>query len=390
MAAGPLDGITVVEIGRFITAPYAAMLLGDLGADVIKVEPVAGGDPFRHAGESGMSARFLAYNRNKRSIGLDLASPTGREVFGKLVAGADVLIENFRPGVMESFGLDHARVSLEHPRLVYCSITGAGPDGPLARAPMYDAIGQGLSGLMTMLSAADDPQPVGPALSDSITGMTAAMAVQAALIERGRTGLGQHVQTSMIEATVSFLAEPAAHFFRTGEEQDWLTRPRQSQSFGFAAGDGLPLVIHLSSPEKFWQRLLAAVQRPDLVIDPRFAGYSLRVRNYQQLREELADTFATADRAVWLDVLARHDIPAAPVLSTRETFEHEQVRRLGLEVQLQGPDCFRVAGRGARMGTAPGPLLQPPGFGADTDILLKEIGYTAEQITRFRSDRAVG
>lgn len=389
-AGGPLAGITVVEIGRFITAPYAAMLLGDLGATVVKVEPVTGGDPFRQTGEPGISARFLAYNRNKQSIGLDLATDDGRVVLRRLLGDADVLIENFRPGVMAGFGLDYDRVAGEHPGLVYCSITGAGPDGPAASLPMYDAIGQGLSGLMAQLSEIEYPQPVGPALSDSITGMTAALAIQAALVERSRTGRGQYVQTSMIEATVSFLAEPAAHYFRTGEEQDWLTRPRQSQSFGFRAGDGRPFVIHLSSPLKFWHRLLAVVERPELDGDPRFSTYARRVKNYRELREELSTSFAGAGRDHWLKRLAEEDVPAAPVLTTSETFEHDQVRHLGLEVTLDGPDGLRVAGRGARLTSTPGRLRQPPAFGADTDAVLERLGYSAAEVADLRAAAVVG
>lgn len=385
---GPLAGITVVEIGRFITAPYAAMLLGDLGATVVKVESVAGGDPFRQAGEPGISARFLAYNRNKRSIGLDLATAAGSAVLDRLLGDADVLIENFRPGVMAGFGLDYDRVAERHPGLVYCSITGAGPDGPAASSPMYDAIGQGLSGLMAQLSEVDSPQPVGPALSDGITGMTAALAIQAALVERSRTGRGRYVQTSMIEATVSFLAEPAAHYFRTGEEQDRLTRPRQSQSFGFLAGDGRPFVIHLSSPPKFWHRLLAVAGRPELDDDPRFSTYALRVRNYGELRRELSASFARADRAHWLKRFAEEDVPAAPVLTTRETFEHEQVRHLGLEVVLDGPDGLRVAGPGARLASTVR-MSQPPAFGADTDAVLESLGYSAAEIADLRAGAVV-
>jgi formyl-CoA transferase len=390
MTSGPLSGLTVVEVGRFISAPFATMLLADLGAEVVKIEPVLGGDPFRQVGDDGMPARFLAYNRNKGSIGVDLRSAEGTEVALRIISTADVLVENFRPGVMASFGLGYEEVSRDNPALVYCAISGAGPTGPLAAAPMYDAIGQGLSGLMTQLSTAGDPQPAGPTMSDSITGMTAALAIQAALIERARTGRGTHVQTSLLEATVSFLAEPAAHYFRTGEEQDWLTRPRQSQSFGFTDVDGRALVIHMSSPEKFWERLVQVVDRPGLREDPRFSNYQLRVANYLDLKKELQVVFATRTRTEWLARLEAADVPAAPVLTTRETFEHEQVRELGLERTLEGPGGYRVAGPGATVGAWRPPMTQPPALGVDTERLLTALGYSTGEIGRLRDKGVVG
>jgi formyl-CoA transferase len=384
MSSGPLGGLSVIEFGGFISAPFATMLLADLGAKVVKVEPVTGGDPFRQVGQDEMPARFLAYNRNKASIGLDLRSEEGRAIALSLAGSADVLVENFRPGVMARFELDYEQLRGQNPGLVYCSITGAGRSGPLADSPMYDAIGQGLSGLMTQLSVGGEPQPAGPTMSDSITGMTAALAIQAALVERARTGLGTRVETSLLQATVSFLAEPAAHYFRTGEEQDWLTRPRQSQSFGFLDRDGRALVIHLSSPQKFWERLVRVVQRSDLQDDPRFSSYHLRVTNYLQLKQELEVEFAKRGREEWLARLEEADVPAAPVLTTAETFGHPQVRELGLEQQLEGPGCYRVAGPGARFGEWSPAMAQPPALGADTDRILGDLDYSEERIRTLR------
>lgn len=390
MSMGPLSGIRIIEVGRFISAPFATMLLADLGAEVIKVETVVGGDPFRQVGEDHMPARFLAYNRNKRSIALDLRSDSGRQIFMDLLATADVLVENFRPGVMDSFGLGADDLRARHERLVYCSITGAGSTGPLASVPMYDAIGQALSGLSEQFAVGGNPQPAGPAMSDSITGMTAALAIQAALLQRHRTQKGAHVQTSLLEATTSFLAEPAAHWFRTGEEQDWLTRPRQSQSFGFKDSEGRAFAIHLSSPEKFWERLLEVVERPELAVDSRFATYQLRVTNYLALQAELQEVFGAKSRDHWLAELKASDVPAAPVLSTKETFAHPQIQELGLEQQLSGPGQHRVVGPGARVGEWQPPMAQPPAHGADGEDLLAELRYSVEQVAALRAGGVVG
>lgn len=387
--SGPLAGTTVIEMGRFISAPYATMILADLGATVIKIESRDGGDPFRHVDDDPMPARFLAYNRSKRSVAVDLRDPKGKEVALDILRDADVLVENFRPGVMASFGLGFDSVHAVNPRLVYCSITGAGTDGPLATFPMYDAIGQALSGLSTQLNAPGDAQPRGPALSDSVTGMTAALAVQAALLQRWRTGEGTHVQTSLLQATVSFLAEPAAHYFRTGEEQDWLTRPSQSQSFGFVAADGRPLIIHMSSPQKFWDRTLSVVERPELASDPRFDSYSNRVRNHIALQEELQRAFGTRQRDEWLERLSAAEVPAAPLMTTGETFAHPQVHELELETRLSGPGGYRVVGAGATVGSWRPTMTEPPRYAADTDEVLAELGYDDERIAQLREEGAI-
>lgn len=389
MGSGPLSGTRVLELGRFISAPYTTMLLADFGAEVIKIESVNGGDPFRLVGADKMPSRFLAYNRNKASIALNIRSESGLKTILDLIRSADVLVENYRPGVTASLGLGYDRIREINPSLVYCSITGAGTSGPLASAPMYDAIGQALSGLTAQLTTGEVPKLAGPAMSDSITGMTAAMAIQAALLERSRTGKGTHVETSLLQATTSFLAEPAAHWFRSGEVQDWLTRPRQSQSFGFTDVDGRAFVIHLSSPPKFWNRLMGVIGRQALSEDPRFATYELRVENYRDLQGVLQDVFIGRSRPEWLTALASADVPAAPVLTTSETFAHPQVVELRLEQELEGDGGYRVVGPGAHVGAWRAPMTQPPAHGADTERLLTELGYSPNLILRLRDEGAI-
>ena len=382
----PLAGIRVIEAARFITGPYATMLLADLGATVIKIEAPGQGDPFRSWGGEGVSPRFLAYNRGKQSVTLDLGHPLGRDALRRLVQTADVFVENFRPGVTARLGIDYPALAAENPRLIYCSISGFGADGPLAHRPAYDAVGQAVSGLMSLLVEPNRPHPIGPALSDGLTGLFAAYGILAALQARERTGHGQHIQTSMLQATVAFLTEPAVHYFQTGEVPDAWTRPRMSQSFGFVAADNRALVVHLSTLDKFWRALVYAIGRPELADDPRFAEYGDRVANYAALHAELSPVFRSRPRADWLARLAAADIPCAPVYTLDEVFTDPQARHLGLEVPLpdgRGEHQRTVAPAVALAGLPPlGPV---PALGEHTYDVLHAIGYDTDQLEGLRS-----
>ncbi|HLI27124.1 MAG TPA: CaiB/BaiF CoA-transferase family protein [Chloroflexota bacterium] len=386
----PLAGIRVIEAARFITGPYAAMLLADLGATVIKVEAPGQGDPFRSWGGAGVSPRFLAYNRGKQSVTLDLSHPAGREALRRLVQTADVFIENFRPGVTARLGIEYPALAAANPRLIYCSISGFGPDGPLAHRPAYDAVGQAVSGLMSLLVEPGRPHPIGPALSDGLTGLFAAYGILAALQARDRTGRGQYVQTSMLQATVAFLTEPAVHYFQTGEVPDAWTRPRMSQSFGFVAADHRALVVHLSTLDKFWRALVSAVGRPELADDPRFAEYGNRVANYAALHAELSPVFRTRPRADWLARLAAADIPCAPVYTLDEVFADPQVRHLGLAVPLpsSGTEHQRTVAPAVALADLP-PPRPAPALGEHTIDTLRAIGYAAAQLEALRGEGVI-
>ncbi len=377
----PLEGIRVVEAARFITGPHAAMLLADLGAEVIKVEQPGIGDPFRSWIDAGPSPRFIAHNRGKRSVALDLATPAGRGAFLRLIDTADVFVENFRPGVTARLGIDYPTLSQRDPRLVYCSITGFGEDGPYASRAAYDGVGQAMSGLMGLLTDMKEPRPVGPALSDTLSGVFAAYAILAALHARHRSGRGQHVRTSMLQATVSFLVEQATDYLCTGEIPDMYTRARQSQSYSFAASDGRSLVVHLSTASKFWQALVATIGRPELAADLRFAEYGARVRDYEALRVELAPSFRARPRDEWLSALAAADVPCAPVYDLAEVFGDPQVRHLGMEVRLRsvGAEDVRTVGRPATLDDLPelGPV---PDLGEHTVEVLRSIGMTDAEL----------
>lgn len=379
----PLQGHRVVELGTAITAPYATMLLADMGAEVVKIESPAG-DPFRIWDGTGPSPRFAAFNRNKRSVVLDLRTDAGRSDLVRLVASADALVTNFRPASLAKLGADADTVVQINDRLVYCEITGAG-SGPGAERPMYDAVAQGLTGLMSMTSGLADPRPIGPALTDSICGALSAVAVSGALVERERTGHGQVIRTSMIEACLNFLAESLTDHFASGASPGPHTRPRHSQSYGFVCSDGAPLVVHLSTPTKFWEGLLATVGQPDLLDDPRFRTYGDRVGSYDELDAELRPLFATRPRQQWLDDLAANDVPAAPVHTLGEALADPLVASLEMTSTVPGEDGAQgvpIIHRPWRMAW-PASYTAPPALGADTESILAGLpDHTAREGVR--------
>ena len=330
--SAPLDGVTVLEIANYVSGPYAAMLLGDLGATVIKIEGPNGGDPFRGWGKVEYSATFGSLNRNKKSVVLDLKNPGDVEMLRGLIADADVLIQNFRPGTLERSGLGYEDAHALNPRLVYTSITGFGNEGPYRDYPGYDTVGQGMSGLLSLLTEMNDPKPMGISLSDHLAGIFACYGVLAALLARERTGRGQHVETSLLESSIAFLAENAANFFEAGmKPPSRATRTRQAQVFTFVAADGKPFVVHLSSPPKFWEGMLAAAGAKALATDERFAKRDARVKNYDALDAELGAIFRTKPRATWLELLRKNDVPCGPLNDFQEVFDDPQVEQLQLK-----------------------------------------------------------
>ena len=379
-----LAGIRVLDLGNFITAPYAAMLLAEMGADVIKVERPDGGDPFRAFNGGLYSSHFQAHNRNKRSIALDYTAPAGREVLATLVQQADVLLLNVRPGVAEKLGLDHARCRALHPGLVYCSITGYGADGPYAERAAYDNVGQSLSGWLSMFHQGQDARVPGPAVSDAVTGLFAAMGILAALVERQRTGQGRQVEVSMLEAMIAFATEPLGKWLATGEPVGFYNRAASSQSFIVTCADGLRIGLHLSSPLKFWQGLVAAISAAHLL--DKYPDRQARVNRYDELAQDLAAVFAARDRAHWLPLLEAHDVPFAPERHLHELAEDPQVQHLGVFYQLTHPQQGEVgaAHRAVRFdGDHRSDFRPPPTLGEHTWEVLHDAGLSAEAIDRL-------
>jgi formyl-CoA transferase len=370
---GALDGVKVLEFASYVAGPYAGMMLADLGAEVIKIEQPGTGDPFRDWGDGGYSPTFEALNRNKKSVAIDLKTETGRlQAFG-LIAGADVLIENFRPGVMDRMGIGYEAVTADNVRLIYCSITGFGSSGPYHDRPGYDTVGQGMGGLLSLMTETDDPRPVGYSFSDHFAGIAASQGILAALFRRERTGTGQHIETSLLQATVSLTGENAARYFYDGRVPDRAERTRLAQVYAFVDRNRRPFVVHLSSPAKFWEGLLRAIDHPDLAKDPRFATRVDRMKNYAALRAVLTEIFMTRSRKEWLTALEDNDVPAGPLNTLSEVFNDPQVQHLGMKQTLDHPTegTVSLVGGGYSMSETPLTIRTPaPSLGQHNDELL--------------------
>jgi crotonobetainyl-CoA:carnitine CoA-transferase CaiB-like acyl-CoA transferase len=373
MTAGALDGIRILEFASYVSGPFAGMLLSDLGAEVIKVETPDGGDPFRNWGKQDYNGTFGSMNRNKKSITLDLKTREGQATARTLALSADVVIENFRAGAMERLGLGYEGLAVDNPKLIYCSITGFGSEGPYRGRPGYDTVGQAMSGLLAVLTDRNAPQPMGISLSDHLAGTFAAYGVLGALMARNATGRGQKVETSLLQAALAFLGENAATFFEDGRVPSRATRCQRAQVFAFSARDGLPFVVHLSSPEKFWRGLLTATNREGLADDERFRSREARVKNYDSLCAELAAVFQTRPRAEWLKLLEAQDVPSGPLNTLDEVFADPQVIALDMRKQLphRTRGTVSVVGNPVRMSATP-PRVETaaPDLGAHNDTLL--------------------
>ena len=373
--AGALDGIRVVELANYVSGPYAGMMLADFGAEVIKIEVPGTGDPFRGWGTVDYSPTFGSVNRSKKSVVLDLKSGTGKAAAARLIAGADVVIENFRPGTLERLGLGYDELNAANPRLIWCSITGFGNFGPLADRPGYDTVGQAVGGLLSVLTDMDTPKPMGISFSDHLAGMFAANGILAALQARHRTGKGQRVDTSLLEATVSFIGENAARFFENGNVPNRATRTHTAQVFAFVAGDGKPFVIHLSSPEKFWKGLARVAGHPEWLEDPRFNPRKARQKNYDALHGLLSKVFATQGREHWLRRLIEEDVPSGPLSDFAEVFADPQVQALGMRVRVPHPKLGEVdlVRNGVRLSDTPVRIERPsPELGEHNREILGE------------------
>jgi crotonobetainyl-CoA:carnitine CoA-transferase CaiB-like acyl-CoA transferase len=390
-----LRGVRVVEQGTFITGPCAAMMLADLGADVIKVESPEG-DPYRAYQQGLYSPHFQAYNRNKRGLACDLKKPADLEVFDQLIANADVYLQNFRPGTAERLGAGVERLRGINPRLVYCSISGFGADGPYRERPSYDSVAQALSGFLSVVVDPERPRFLGPALADAITGIYAAYGVLGALFERERSAQGRLIEVSMLEAMAHFTVEPFAAYFALGAVPQSSDRPRLAQAYILRTGDGRLLAIHLSSLEKFWTGLTAALEAEELAQDARFDNRLARIDNYEALGEELDRRFRRRPLADWAARLSAHDVPFAPINGIDAVVEDPQARHLGLIVPVEdaregGRQAVRPAlqfdGLAATSVTA-APLLDEHGDEIRA-ALARERGWPQRE-SRARARRAAG
>lgn len=332
-----LKGLRVVEHGTFITGPAAAMVLADLGADVVKVELPGTGDPFRAFKGGLYSPHYQTYNRNKHSVALDTRKAEDRASFDRLIEGADVYIQNFRPGFAEQIQAGEARLRGLNPRLIYSAISGFGQDGPAASRPSYDTVAQAASGYLRLLVNPANPRVVGPAIADAMTGYYAAFGILGALHERHATGLGRRVDVSMFEAMAHFNLDAFTHLFSEGDVMGPYSRPSVSQSYVLECACGGWIALHMSSPEKFWQGLAQAMEKPDIFEDERFRDRFARIENQDALIVVLREIFLSRPRERWCERLLAQDVPHAPMYRTDEVPEDPQAQHLQLFVDTQHP-----------------------------------------------------
>ncbi len=399
--AKALAGIRVLDLTNVLAGPFCAYQFALLGAEVIKVEVPGSGDLARQLGADtelngrGMGASFLAQNGGKRSITLNLKSAAGREVLCRLVASADALIENFRPGVMDRLGVGYEALKAVNPRLVYCAISGFGQDGPMRHAPAYDQIVQGLSGVMSITGTEDSaPLRVGYPMADTIGGITAAFAVASALVRQQRTGEGDFIDVSMLDSTIVTMGWVVSNYLIAGVDP----RPMGNENFTavpsgtFRTGDG-PLNIAANKQEQF-EALMDVIGRPELKVDPRFAGRENRKKNRAALTVEIERALGEKTAHEWERILSGIGIPSGRVLSVPDALSHPQiVERALLKSFDEVPGVGRpikLARAGFKMaGGSPDIETPPPVLGEHTEPILAELGYTQGEIERLRDERAI-
>ena len=393
---GPLAGLTIVDLTRVLSGPYCTMQLADMGARVIKVEHPDGGDDTRAWGPpflNGESTYFLSINRNKESVTIDFKQPAGRELLERLIARADVLVENFRPGALGRQGLDYATLSGRHPRLIYASLSGYGQTGPRAPAPGYDAVLQGEGGLMSLTGAAGGPPfRLGVAVADIVTGLFAAQGILLALVAREKTGRGQQVDVAMLDSVAAMLTYQAGIVFATGQSPGRLgnRHPSIAPYDTFDTSDG-PIVIAVGNDEQ-WQRFCRVVGLDALRDDPRFATNEERVRHYEALVLMVAPRLRQRTRAEWTSALVTAGVPSGPVRSVDEVLADPQLAARGMLARLPHSTVGDVTTLGVpvKLSDTPGSLrTAPPTLGQHTVAVLTELGLSDHEIAELRDARVV-
>ena len=398
MTTRPLSGATILDLSRMLTGDYATMLLGDLGADVIKIEPPAGGDPLRNMPPhfvEGESAYFLSINRNKRSVTLDLRTEAGRGIFHDLVAKADVVFDNFRPGVLERLGADHGTLSRINPRIISASISSFGQDGPYASQPAFDLTIQALSGAMAITGEVGRlPSRMGVPMGDLAGSMFAAWSVSAALYQREKTGRGTRIDLSLLDCLTSMLTYVAQYYLSGGE----VAKPQGSGHmsvvpYGAFATRDRPIVIAIFV-EKFWRTLCDAVGLPEMGEDERLATSAGRLEHREEVNARLQERFLTDTQDAWIERLREAEIPCAPILGIDQLVEDPQVLHREMIVDVDHPKCGTLRMLGDPVKLTPEPdgahFAPPPTLGQHTEEVLKDVlGLDDDRIARLRDEKVI-
>ena len=392
----PLDGIRVIDLSRVVSGPLCTMNLADMGADVVKLEEPGRGDESRAFGppfRGGESPYYLSVNRNKRSCTVNLKRDAGKAILWRLLDTADVVVQNFRPGAMARLGLDYDAVAARHPRLIYCSISGFGDSGPDAVRPGYDLVVQGESGLMDLTGEADGPPTrIGTSIADLTAGVMAAQGITLALYARQTTGRGQHVKIAMLDAVASLLTYNAGNYFATGESptRRGNDHPSVVPYQTLRAKDGwMNLAV---ANDSLWVRYCDAIERPDLRDDPRFATAPERVNHRDTLVPIIVALTAARTVQQWVDLLGAAGVPCGRIRNVAEVCTNPQLTERGKVVNRPHPTAGIVTmiGLPIELSDTPGRIqTAPPLLGEHTDDVLRDAGYTDDEIHTFREDGAI-
>lgn len=403
---GPLSGITVLDLSRILAAPTCTQLLGDLGAEVIKIEAPGKGDdtrnwgpPFLHdadGNETDQSAYFLSSNRNKRSVTVNLAHAQGQKIMRDLAAQADILIENFKVGGLAKYGLAYADLAASHPHLIYCSLTGFGQTGPYAPRPGYDFIVQGMGGMMSLTGEPDgQPMKVGVGIADVMCGMYAASAILACLHERQASGQGQHIDIGLLDSQVAWLINEGCNYLVSGDipQRRGNAHPNIVPYEAFEASDGW-IILAVGNNGQF-ERFLAFAGAPELATDPRFATNDLRVRNRLALIPLVAELVKQKTQSAWLDGLASRNVPCGPVNNLEQVFTDEHILARDMRIEMNHPyrsgETVSLIGNPLKLSRTPVTYRQPPPrLGEHTDIVLEQrLGLDTDARAALRADGVI-
>jgi formyl-CoA transferase/CoA:oxalate CoA-transferase len=393
MISGALEGTVCIDVSGHVAGPYAGSLLGDLGCEVIKVELPNGGDTHRGRNPKyeGYGPSFRALNRNKKSITLDLQQKTGREIFLKLLATADIFLENFRPPTRAKLGLGYEELSQLNPRLIHCSISGYGQSGPYRDKPGFDTIGQALGGMMSLVTDLDDPKVAGVSFVDHAAGIFAAHGIMAGLLARAKTSRGQFIDVSLLQVSIAFVESHVADYLNGGEAVSRENFPK-GRIYSLLDCDGKPFMVHLSGHNQAWEGLLKAAEVGHLIGDPRFATRKHRTDRHDEIVKILREQFGKKPRGYWLPRLDASNIPNAPINTIPEVFNDPQIKHMGIPKQIHHPKMgtTNLVGSPIDLSDTPPQFFRAaPLLGENTVEILTRLGYDQNAIAQLRSEGVI-
>ncbi|MBM4296276.1 MAG: CoA transferase [Deltaproteobacteria bacterium] len=393
MISGALEGTTCIDVSGHVAGPYAGSLLGDLGCEVIKIELPNGGDTHRGRNPKyeGYGPSFRALNRNKKSVTLNLRDPKGRGILLQLLQSADIFLENFRPPTRTELGLDYDQLAQANSKLIHCSISGYGQSGPYRDKPGFDTIGQALSGMMSLVTDLDDPKVAGISFVDHTAGIFAAHGIMAALIARGKTGLGQFIDVSLLQVAIAFIESHVVDYLNGGEAVSRENFPK-GRIYSLLDCDENPFMVHLSGHNQAWEGLLRAGELDALIGDPRFATRKQRSDRHNEIVQILRHAYSKKPRDYWLQRLDANGIPNAPINTIQEVFDDPQIKHLGLPKKIDHPKMglSNLVGSPINLSGTPAKFFRAaPLLGEHTDEVLTKLGYDHNTMKALRESGVI-